>query len=139
MLGIFADVVNGILGNGIGMLRDWLEGRRKQSQAELETRLAIEKAKVESASRITEGNALHEIRWEEIMAEGSKESWKDEWFTIVLSLPFILAMVGLSDWADLAFEAMQRAPGWYTTAFLVAVGASFGVRVWERYTGGNGK
>lgn len=132
-LGLIADAVNGILGNGIGIFRDWLASKRKLAEAELETKLAIERAKVESAARVTEGKALHEIKWSEIMAEGSKESWKDEWFAIILSLPFLLSMFGLSSWADRAFEAMAKAPEWYTISFLVAVGASFGVRIWERF------
>ncbi len=132
---ILMDIVQGILGNGIGLLRDWLDARRKTAQAQLETTLAIQKAKVESVTRITEGRALHEIQWESLMAEGSKDSWKDEWFTIVLSLPFLLSMVGLSSWADRAFEAMTKAPMWYTYAFLVAVGASFGVRIWNKIPG----
>lgn len=133
---LLGDVVNGLLGNLVGIGRDWLASKRKIAEAEIETQLAIEKAKVESLSRISEGQALHEIKWEELQAKASESSWKDEWFTIVLSLPFLLSMVGLSAWADRAFEAMEKAPDWYTTAFLVAVGASFGVRIWERYTNG---
>lgn len=140
MFSLIMDAVQGILGNGLGMLRDHLEGKRKAKQAELETKLAIEKAKVESAARITEGQALHEIRWSEIMAEGSKHSWKDEWFAIILSLPFLLSMFGLSEWADRAFAAMAKAPDWYTLSFMVAVGSSFGVRIWQRFKkNGNGK
>jgi hypothetical protein len=133
------DIVNGILGNGIGILRDYLEGKRKAAQAELDTKLSIEKAKQEVAGHIQEGEALHNIRWEEIQAEGSKDSWKDEWFTVVLSLPFLLSMFGLSSWADRAFEAMRKAPDWYTMAFLVAVGASFGVRIWDNFKPGDKK
>ncbi len=136
---ILLDLINGIFGNGIGLLRDWLESRRKVAQAELETKLAIEKAKVESTIRLTEGKELHEIEWENVMAAASATSWKDEWFTIILSLPFLLAMFGLSAWADRAFDAMAKAPSWYTMAFLVAVGASFGVRIWDKLPFGTGK
>ena len=143
-LGTIGDIVNGLLGNLIGIGRDYLEGKRKAAQAELDTRLAIEKTKVESLSKITEGKALHEINWETVQAKAGETSWKDEWFTVVLSLPFLLSMFGLADWADRAFDAMTKAPDWYTTAFLVAVGASFGVRLWERVkpngkTNGEGK
>ena len=31
--------------------------------------------------------------WERIMAEASKNSWKDEWLTIVFSIPLILVFI----------------------------------------------
>lgn len=129
---IVLDMVNGIFGNLIGIGRDWLASKRKIAEAETETKLAIEKTKIESLTKITEEKALHEINWEMIQAKASESSWKDEWFTIVLSAPFLLAMVGLSSWADRAFEAMEKAPDWYTYSFMVAVGASFGVRIWDK-------
>ena len=121
----------GFVSNGLGILSDHLEQKRAIKRAETEGRIAIERIKVAAAEERKTAGDLHDIKWESTMAEASKGSWKDEWFAVILSLPFLLSMFGFSDMADSAFEAMSKAPEWYTAAFLVAVGASFGVRLWK--------
>ena len=36
--------------------------------------------------------ATSEADWEKIMAEGSQSSWKDEWLTILFSIPLVLVL-----------------------------------------------
>ena len=70
-----------------------------------------------------------EENWEKMMAEGSKTSWKDEWFVIVLSIPLILAFIpGAEGWVDRGFEQLSKAPDWYFYSLGIAISASFGVR-----------
>jgi len=57
-------------------------------------------------------------------------SWKDEWFTIVLSLPILLAFCGRwgAGVATMGFAALAQAPGWYVGCVVTALCASFGTR-----------
>lgn len=127
-------LVGGLLSNGLGIVADWFKHKREVNEAKTTSRLRIEEIKVRAAEkRATEGE-LSDIRWTATMAEGTITSWKDEYFAVVLSLPFICAMAGYPDVAQRAFEAFKTAPEWYQVSFLVAVGASFGVRIWERFS-----
>ena len=50
------------------------------------------------------------------MAQGSQNSWKDEWPTILFSIPLILAFAG--DFGDVliiaqGFAALEVMPTWY--------------------------
>ena len=63
------------------------------------------------------------------MAEGSKSSWKDEWFVIILSIPLILCWIpGAEGWVDRGFEQLSKAPDWYFYSLGIAISASFGIR-----------
>ena len=59
----------------------------------------------------------------------AENSWKDEWFVILLSIPAVMAFIpGLSIYVGLGFDELAKAPDWYLGAFGIAVAASFGVR-----------
>jgi len=73
--------------------------------------------------------------WEAKMAEASKDSWKDEYFTIALSSPliFIGYAVGVDDPTIIArveegFAALSRLPEWYQYLLFIAVSSSFGIK-----------
>jgi hypothetical protein len=71
------------------------------------------------------------------MADASASSWKDEWLTIIFSVPLVLSFCG--DWgrkivAD-GFEALATMPEWYQYTLGVIVAASFGVRSATKFFG----
>ena len=73
--------------------------------------------------------------WETKMAEASKGSWKDEYFTIALSSPiiFIGYAVGVDDptiitRVEEGFAALSRLPEWYQYLLFIAVSSSFGIK-----------
>lgn len=73
--------------------------------------------------------------WESKMAEASKDSWKDEYFTICLSLPlfFIGYAVAANDPAIIdrvkdGFAALGELPDWYQYLLFIAVSSSFGIK-----------
>ena len=68
----------------------WLEGKVEKTKAETGAKVA--RAKAEAV--IMEKKATGEIDWDLAMAEGSKHSWKDEWITVLFSVPLILAFCG---------------------------------------------
>jgi hypothetical protein len=120
------DIVRAALGLG----GDWLEGRRKlkQTRIEAETKVIIARAEAE-ATRLGKAQDA-EIAWDNSAVNQMSSSWKDEYLTILLTIPVILAFCG--EWGRKAakegFEAIATVPEWYMVSFMAAIAASFGVR-----------
>ena len=94
----------------------------------------VEKSKAEAV--IMEKKATGEIDWDLEMAKGSTTSWKDEWLTILFSIPLILAFVpGMEEIVANGFAQLQSMPTWYQYSLGVIVAASFGVRSATRLFG----
>jgi len=103
----------------------WLKGKASAQAASANLKLVEAEAK----ATIMKSAATSEADWEKIMAQGTQNSWKDEWFVIVLSIPLILAFVpGAEGWVDRGFEQLSKAPDWYFYSLGIAISASFGVR-----------
>ena len=71
------------------------------------------------------------------MAQGSRSSWKDEWLTILFSIPLILAFCG--EWGRgvvaEGFNALEQMPSYYQYTLGVIVSASFAVRSATKFFG----
>lgn len=116
-----------LIGGAIG---NWQE-RKKMEQ---EVKLEVEKAKAQAIIDQAKRGQLHEMKWDEIMAKGSMNSWKDEWFVILLSVPAVLCFIpGLDVYVTKGFIALSNTPDWYKAAFGIAVAASFGFRQFGNY------
>lgn len=112
-----------IISEIIGAGRDYLKNKQKIKQAETEAR-----------ARVIEKSADNVADWERIQAKNAQESWKDEWFTIVLSIPLILSFwPGMGDIIENGFYVLSTTPEWYRWALGVAIGASYGVRKVGRF------
>ena len=110
----------------------WLNGKVEKTKAEAATKVA--KAKAEAV--IMEKKATGEIDWDLEMAKGSQSSWKDEWLTILFSIPLILAFVpGMEEVVKNGFAQLQAMPEWYQYSLGVIVAASFGVRSATKFFG----
>ena len=112
----------------------WLKGKVATKAAETEAKVA--KAKAEA--QIMLSAATSEADWERVMAQGSQQSWKDEWLTILFSIPLILSFCG--EWGravtEQGFAALEVMPDWYQYTLGVIVAASFGVRSATKFFGG---
>lgn len=73
--------------------------------------------------------------WESKMADASAHSWKDEFWTIVLSIPVF--MVGYAivvddlsviDRVEQGFVALSGLPDWYQYLLFIAISSSFGIK-----------
>ena len=109
----------------------WLEGKVEKTKAEAGAKVA--KAKAEAV--IMEKKATGEIDWDLKMADASANSWKDEWLTILFSVPLILAFCG--DWGrqivEDGFVALQAMPEYYRYTLGIIVSASFGTRAATKF------
>ncbi len=104
--------------------KTWVGGKVEASRAKSEATLEITKAKAEIAKKVAAG----ELEWNQAMAEASDKSWKDEWLTILVSIPLILAFTGHEDVVMRGFNALEVMPDFYKTAVGVVFAASFGIQ-----------
>jgi hypothetical protein len=73
--------------------------------------------------------------WESKAVDASANSWKDEFWTIVLSVPIF--MIGYSiivddpdviDRVEQGFVALSGLPEWYQYLLFIAISSSFGIK-----------
>ena len=118
-------MLNLLIGPIADLAGTWLNGKVEKSKAETGAKVARAKAE----ATIMERKATGELDWDLEMAKGSQSSWKDEWLTILFSIPLILAFVpGMEEIVANGFRQLQELPEWYQYSLGVIVAASFGVR-----------
>jgi len=118
-------MLQALIGPVANLAGSWLQGKADKNAANAELKLTEAKAK----AQILMSKETSVADWERIMAEGSRSSWKDEWFVIILSIPLVLCWIpGAEGWVDRGFEQLNKAPDWYFYSLGLAISASFGVR-----------
>ena len=120
-----------IVGPIASLASNWLEGRNEKIKAT--TRVKVAKAEAEAA--ILEKKATGEIDWDLAQAEASEGSWKDEWLTVVFTLPLILLLFGQEERVTNFFVALNNCPEWYQYMLGTIVAASFGFRGAAKFMG----
>jgi len=80
-----------------GLATEWIQGKREESKAKQEAKITAIKS-IEN--------------WDAIQAQGSQNSWRDEWFVLVLSIPRVL----------------DNMPEYYKGFLAAAIAASFGLK-----------
>ena len=71
--------------------------------------------------------------WEKIQSENGAHSWKDEFWTIVLSVPAIGCFIpGGANVMEAGFNALMLMPDFYQYWLGVAILTSFGIRITKR-------
>jgi len=111
----------------------WLKGKADKQAAEAKLKLTEAEAK----AKIMLSKETSVADWERIMAQGSQTSWKDEWLTILFSIPLVLVFLGDTgrDIVANGFAALETMPDWYQYTLGVIVAASFGIRSATKFFG----
>ena len=118
-------MLNLLIGPITQLAGTWLEGKVETKKAQTASKVATAKAE----AVIMEKKATGEIDWDLEMARGSQTSWKDEWLTILFSIPCILAFFpSMVPVVMNGFAALDAMPEWYKGFLGAAVAASFGLR-----------
>ena len=116
-----------ILGSLVSPITSAISGWQERKKVKLEGDIAVAKAATEGKVKRLADGQVGDIAWENTSINNS--GWKDEWFTIILSIPVIMCFIpGLVDYVRQGFTALEACPEWYRWAFLVAVSSSFGYR-----------
>ena len=113
-------MLNMLLGPALELGKEFIKGKADEKKA-------IQKRKI---------NAIqNDANWEEKMASATEKSWKDEWFSILLSLPLlgVAYSVVMNDPTIIqrvneGFAALNQLPEWYQYLLFIAVSASFGLK-----------
>ena len=125
-------MIQALIGPITSLAGTWLNGKVETKAAETKAKVA----KAEAEAQIMLSRATSEADWEKIMAQGSQSSWKDEWLTILFSIPLILAFIpGMEEVVANGFAQLQAMPEWYQYSLGVIVAASFGVRSATKFFG----
>jgi|TARA_B100001063_G_scaffold247215_1_gene291346 hypothetical protein len=110
LLGIAGDVVSGVI-----------EAKKAKAKQKL--------VKIEAETELLEKQIKGEIDWDVEAIKGSKESWKDEYLTILFSIPLLLCFLPFTvEYVERGFAALAMTPDWYKYTLGVIVSASFGIK-----------
>ena len=109
-----------LLGPAMELGKEFLKGKADEKKA-------IQQRKI---------NAIqNDADWEAQMASATEKSWKDEWFSILLSLPLVGVAYSvvtndpeIIDRVNEGFAALNQLPEWYQYLLFIAVSASFGLK-----------
>jgi len=113
-------MLNMLLGPAMELGKEFLKGKADEKKA-------IQQRKI---------NAIqNDADWESKMASATEKSWKDEWFSILLSLPLLGVAYSvvmndptIIDRVNEGFAALNQLPEWYQYLLFIAVSASFGLK-----------
>lgn len=97
-----------------------------------ETKKLLAKAEQTHAMKMAEGKIDFEIAAQKNM----KDSWRDEWFTILLSIPLVIVFISIfankPEWVEKlkeGFDTLNSLPDWYIYALMAAIASSFGIKI----------
>ena len=123
-------MIFGAITNIIGsVVKGYFETKKEKAKQKL--------LQVQAETKIMEKKISGEIDWDMEMAKASDTSWKDEWLTILFSIPLVLVFLGDTGRQVVAdgFAALETMPDWYQYTLGVIVAASFGVRSATKFFG----
>jgi len=118
------------------LVGSFLERRHEIAKAKLQAEIT----KIESAARIEEAKARafvemassaqeHSQNWERLLVAQSHKDWKDEWWTLIVSIPLVLAFIpGMAIYVQQGFTNLESVPQWYLTFVGAAVSFAFARR-----------
>jgi hypothetical protein len=120
-------MLNMLLGPALELGKDFLKGKAEEKKA-------IQQRKISAIQ--------NDADWENKMADATSNSWKDEFWSIILALPIIAVVysVAMDDVSIIArvnegFEALNQLPDWYQYLLFIAVSASFGLKSADKLMG----
>lgn len=104
----------------------WLESYIHKKESEVRIREAETEAKIQLAEK----RAIAEIEWENKAQDNMSTTWKDEYLTIIITLPIIMCFIpGAETYVISGFDALSKyVPDWYIYTFGAVVASGIGLR-----------
>ncbi len=122
----------GLLKPFLGLATDIVGGIVETKKAKAKQKLV----KIEAETQVIQQQIKGEIDWDVEAIKGSKESWKDEYLTILFSIPLLLCFLPFTvEYVERGFAALAMTPDWYKYTLGVIVSASFGIKGASKFIG----
>lgn len=132
-------VLKGVFSGSFGIIGDYFKGKQELAKAELSIKQEIARTK----NQIDLAQVTKQLDIDGERVEQMKNSWKDEWFTFLFSIPLVglflspffdLLLIGqyeagmLGEAANTALANLDSAPSWYVIIVITMVMLSYGYR-----------
>ncbi len=128
-------VILGLVSTAGKLFGSWQEKKK----IEAEGKVAVAKATVEGAVKRAQTQAEGDIKYDQIAAQGMANSWKDEYWTIILSIPAVLCFFPPTvEYVRDGFAVLAECPVWYQSCLVGAIVASFGLKSFMKWKNGHG-
>jgi hypothetical protein len=113
-------IFTALIGPVAGLAKSYLTNKAEEKQAKHQAKMSV---------------IQNDADWESKMADASKDSLKDEFWTIVLAIPIFMVgyAIAANDVTIISrvsdgFKALEELPEWYQYLLFIAISSSFGVR-----------
>lgn len=114
-------LVQGIMGIAGDAISGFMETKKAKAKQKL--------VQIQAETTLMEKQIAGEIDWDIAAQKNSESSWKDEYLTILFSIPLLLCFLPFTvDYVERGFEALAQTPDWYKYTLGVIVSASFGIK-----------
>ena len=116
----------------LGVAGDVIKGFVDTKKAKAEQKLTAIKAETEIKKKQIAG----EIEWDVEAMKASKDSWKDEYLTIIFSIPLLLCFIPFTvEYVERGCAALAQPPDWYKYTLGLIVSATFSIRGATKFFG----
>jgi hypothetical protein len=121
--------LGGILSGGFSIISEWAKGWQERKVMQAQHKVKMAEIKIIGAENRAMLDKTQEVNWDQAMSQGSMTSWKDEYWTIILSIPMVGCFIPkVAPYILEGFKVLQQTPDWYKAAVGLAIGAAFGYR-----------
>ena len=125
-------MLNLLLGPVVDIVGTSVKGFVDTKKAKAEQKVTEIKAKTSLMEKQIKG----EVDWDIEAIKNTKGSWKDEYLTILFSIPLLLCFLPWTvGYVEDGFAALSKTPDWYKYTLGVNVSASFGIKGASRFFG----
>ncbi len=125
LLGPVGTVIGGLAGAIGDTVSGWYTNKQEMAKVEHQSAIELKKAKTEVLINLMREKQIGDIAWENTALQNA--GWKDEYWTILLSIPFILCFIPVAvPHVSAGFQAMETMPAWYQWMVSIAISVAFG-------------
>lgn len=125
-------IIGGLIDLGREVVAGWVNDRRSRREADTQiaqAELNRDVAAINAQATQIAQNSNQEFQIDLTNAQSAARSWKDEYLTILLTVPAIMCFVpGGAQYVTAGFAALDTAPEWYMLSFAAMITFVFGVR-----------
>jgi hypothetical protein len=118
-------MIQALLAPIAGLATSWIEAKTTKQTAE--AKLKLTEAEAKAKIMLSEKTSVAD--WERIMAQGTQNSLKDEFVTVIVMIPVVLCFIpGMEETVKNGFDRLAELPEWYTWLVFTICTAAVGIR-----------